>query len=121
MIKIAKLVSQEFVICRFIDNLLTNVALIRFDSNPHTGEQGLKIIPYMYPISQSLAKIITFDKVMYMEDAPHQIQISYLEMIKTMLKKIEDSKSENINGQNGISETNIGTSEKISEQVNDVK
>ncbi len=121
MIKLCKLVSNEFVIGRFIDTLLTNVAVVRFESNPHTGEQGLKMLPYMYPITQSLAKIITIDKVMYMEDAPQQMQISYLEMIKTILQKIEGSKLENDNGSNGVSETNKNPTGEIGIETNDVK
>lgn len=91
MIKLAKLVSQEFVIGRHIDNVLTNVAAIQFNTNTTTGEQGLKIVPYMTPITQSLAKIIPADKIIWMEDAPQQLQISYLEMLKVMLQKIEDA------------------------------
>ena len=121
MIKLCKLVSNEFVIGRFIDNLLTNVAAIRFDANPHTGEQGLKIIPYMYPITQSLAKIITIDKVIYMEDAPQQMQISYLEMIKTILQKIEVSKLENNDGSNGVSKTDKTTSGEVESKTDNVE
>jgi len=91
MIKLAKLVSQEFVIGRHIDNVLTNVASVQFNTNAMTGEQGLKIIPYMAPITQSLAKILTTDKIIWMEDAPQQLQISYLEMLKVMLQKVEEA------------------------------
>lgn len=103
MIKIAKLVSHEFVIGRYVDTLLTNVALITFNANTMTGEQGIKIVPYMHPVTSSLAKIIPVEKVIYMEDAPPQLQGSYLEMIKTILEKAQ----ENINdGQNGVHGTN---------------
>lgn len=111
MIKVAKLVSQEFVIGRYIDNLLTNVALINFTTNPVTGESGVKVVPYMSPIVQSFAKIITYDKIIYMEDAPQQLQASYLEMIKLILEKIKAEQEkqkdqETQNGSDGVSENN---------------
>jgi len=121
MIKLCKLVTNEFVIGRFIDNLLTNVASVRFDSNPHTGEQGIKILPYMYPITQSLAKIITFDKIIYLEDAPQQMQISYLDMIKVILQKIELQNQEKNNESNGFSKTDISPPGEVIVETNDVK
>jgi len=108
MIKLAKLVSHEFVVGRHVDNLLTNVALVTFNSNTVSGEQGIRIVPYMHPITASLAKIIPAEKVIYMEDAPQQLQGSYLEMIKNILEKAQ----ENANGQNGVhGEDKVATGE----------
>ena len=90
MIKLAKLVSQEFVIGRHVDNILTNVAALNFNTNATTGEQGLKIVPYMAPVTQSLAKLVAPEKIIWMEEAPQQLQISYLELIKSMLKQVEE-------------------------------
>jgi len=105
MIKTAKLVSGEFIIGKHVDNVLTNVALVAFQSNPTTGEQKINLMPYMHPISSSLAKIITFEKIIYMEDAPKQLQISYLEMIKSIIQQGEEQRQEQSNeGQNAISE-----------------
>lgn len=104
MIKIAKLISREFVIGNFVDNFLTNVALISFDSNQLTGQQNLKLIPYMFPLTTGLVKIMPIDKVICMEDAPQRLQISYLEMIKDIIKTSSGQPPEIINGSNGISE-----------------
>ncbi len=99
MIKIAKLVSQEFVIGRSIDNLFANVAKITFVADQNTGAQNIKLVPYMHPITNSMAKIITAEKIIYMEDAPTQLQASYLEMIKSIIEQSQ----ENQNGPNAIS------------------
>jgi len=104
MIKLAKLVSEEFVVGRSIDNLFANVAKITFVADQNTGVQSIKLVPYMHPITNSMAKIITAEKIIYMEDAPSQLQASYLEMIKSIIEKGQ----ENINGQDGISKDNPG-------------
>lgn len=106
MIKLAKLVSHEFVIGRHIDNVLTNAALVLFNADATTGQPGIKIVPYMHPITTSVAKIITAEKIIYMEDAPQQLQVSYLEMIKQIIA--QSQAQENDNGPNGISGGDTG-------------
>ena len=51
-------------------------------------------------------------KIIYMEDAPKQLQISYLEMIKTILQNSEEQRQqEQPDGQDGISESDNDTTE----------
>ena len=94
MIILSKLTTGEFVVGRHVDNLLTNVALIQFNVNSMSGESGIKLVPYMHPIIPALAKIIPADKIMAMEPAPNQIQVAYLELIKTLMQNMQSQQTE---------------------------
>lgn len=94
MIKIAKLISGEFVVGNQLDTNLTNVVLIRFDIDRVSGTVSTSLIPYMAPVLNVAAKLITFDKIMVMEDAPPDIQQRYLITISQMMKPKEDTPNE---------------------------
>ncbi len=113
MIKIAKLVSGEFVIGNLLELNLTNVMLIRFSIDPKSGAITENLVPYMAPISDSLGKFISSDKVISFDDAPNNLQLKYLQYIKEIIDKAnknedntsvteqETTSKKNINDENG--------------------
>lgn len=103
-IKIAKLISSEFIIGRMIENILTNILLIKFNVNSITGEISKSLVPYMSPITTSIGHIISLDKVITLESASEDLIGIYVNFLKSVLtaqeKNIENDK------QNGVSENN---------------
>jgi len=89
MIKLAKLVSGEFVVGTAMDNCLTNVLKIQFSSNPIDGTMSRTLLPYMHPIVNNVGKLITYDKVILVQDAPLDIQKEYLLVMQQALKSLE--------------------------------
>ena len=117
MLKIAKLVSGEFVVGKFDNTSLTNVMLIRFNVNKATGQLIKELHPYMAPLTMALGRIISIEKVIVMEDAPPDIQSKYLETLQNMLiaiKRSQDGKDNN--GQNAIPNTDQETTTEIKEE-----
>jgi len=103
IIKVAKLITSEFIIGRIIENLLTNVLLIKFNINSVTGEVTKTLVPYMSPISSTIGHIISLDKVICMESASEELILSYINILKSIIDN-QEKKSENVK-QNGVSET----------------
>jgi len=99
MIKLAKLVSSEFIIGRLVENILTNILLIKFHINPTTGEISKVLTPYMAPLTTSIGHIISLDKIIVIESAPEELIIQYVNFLKSMIssqeKKLEESKDQN--------------------------
>lgn len=89
MIKVAKLVTGEFVIGNMMDLNLTNVMLIRFTVDQRTGIVTKTLLPYMTPISNSLGKVITSDKIITFEDAPKEIQVLYLQSMQEIISNVK--------------------------------
>jgi|GEM_PF-4346012 len=116
MIVLAKLVSQEFVVGKATDNVLTNVALVTFQQSV-TAQSSIKLVPYMHPLTADLCKIMPIDRVMCSVPAPEQLTIAYLNIIKEILENSQE-KSNDDNEQNGISGGN--TQETASIEGEDV-
>ncbi len=124
MIKVAKLVTGEFVVGNMIDFNLTNVMMIRFTIDQRSGTVTKNLIPYMSPISNSLGRLITSDKIVTFDDAPQDIQLIYLQNIQEIIsnnkgerdlgKLTEDRKQENI-GPDGVSGKNQTSSTETEE------
>lgn len=106
-IKIAKLVTGEFVIARLIENMLTNILLIKFNINQITGDVSKMLVPYMSPLSTSVGHIISFDKVMSIESATDDLIGAYVNFLKTLLSQEQNKEDKDKNAeQNGVSENN---------------
>jgi hypothetical protein len=99
-IKIAKLISSEFIIGRLVENILTNILLIKFNVNSLSGELSKSLIPYMSPLTTSIGHIISLDKVITMETASEELIGIYVNFLKSVLsaqeKRTEDAKSDGI-------------------------
>lgn len=95
-IKIAKLVSSEFIIGRVVENILTNILLIKFNVNSITGEVTKILAPYMAPLTTSIGHIISLDKTIVIESAPEELIIQYVNFLKNILavqeKKLETNR-----------------------------
>jgi len=91
MIKIAKLVTGEFVIGQDESDSLVNVMIIRFNINQTTGEISRSLIPYMYPISPTLGKIISYDKVVSSIPADEMLSNEYINSIKILIENLKKS------------------------------
>lgn len=97
MLKIAKLVSGEFVVGKYVDNYLSNIMLIHFSVNPKQGTVIKNLVPYMSPLSNSIGKLITNDKIIVVEDAPEDIQLQYLSMLQELIETIKRNQNGEIN------------------------
>ena len=121
MIKVAKLVSGEFVIGSMMELNLTNVMLIRFNIDQKSGIINRTLLPYMSPLSDSLGKLITSDKIMAFDIAPQELQIQYLQYMQTFLQNVKgviDKDGEKNIGQNGVYGENKEETEKTPGQFN---
>jgi len=108
-IKLAKLVSSEFIIGRLVENILTNILLIKFNINPTTGEVSKVFAPYMAPLTNSIGHVISLDKIIVIEPATDELIVQYVNFLKSILalqeKKLEESKDQNVES-NGVSKDN---------------
>lgn len=89
MIKVAKLVTGEFVIGNMMDFNLTNVMIVRFSVDQRSGIITKNLIPYMSPLSDSVGKLITSDKIVAFDDAPQDIQLTYLQSMQEIISNIK--------------------------------
>lgn len=113
MIKIAKLISGEFVVGNQLDMHLTNVMLVRFDIDRKTGMVNTSFIPYMAPLLNSVAKIITVDKIMASDDAPSEIQQQYFKTISSFVSNQKgESNGQDNSGSNAVSRNDKDTTEE---------
>jgi len=99
-VKIAKLITGEFVIGRLVDNLfLTNTLLIKFTANAVSGEIKKTLHPYMIPFSNNIGHIILLDKIMTFETADEEMINMYISFLKSYIENIKkdevDSKNDN--------------------------
>lgn len=103
-IKVAKLISSEFIIGRLVENILTNILLIKFNVNSITGDLSKTLIPYMSPLTSSIGHIISIDKVITMETASEELIGIYVNFLKSILsaqeKRTEDAKSDGVSDLN---------------------
>jgi hypothetical protein len=121
---VAKLVSGEFVVAQEENGFLINALLIRFNINQTTGDVNQQLIPYMAPVSNSLGRIISYDKVITTIPASDDLNKSYGETMENIIKAINTSKemsNEKVGSTQGpiINENSKVTSKHIGDQHHD--
>lgn len=89
MIKLAKLVSREFIIGQMINNVFTNVYLVQFQADSTSGQVVPKLSPYMHPLDNSLGHIIPADKIITLCDCPAQLTQLYAIKIQAYIEEIK--------------------------------
>lgn len=111
-LKVAKLVSGEFVIGRELSNgMLVNVFKINISFDQITGQPNINIIPYMFPINSNLDYFIGLDKVICMDNADQKLQELYVQHITSILQnQTEQSVS------NSESEQELENKEEIKDE-----
>jgi len=106
-IKIAKLITSEFIIARLIENMLTNIVLIKFNINQLSGDITKVLVPYMSPLTTSVGHIIPIDKVITMESANDELIGLYVNFLKNILSQEQSKLEKEKNAESdGVSESN---------------
>lgn len=90
-LKLCKLVTNEFIIGRIIENHIINCLLVTFTANPTTGKLVIKLIPYMSPLDNGLNHIIDFNKIISMTEPSIELIQNYVSVLTTF---ISDNKKE---------------------------
>lgn len=101
---VAKLVSGEFIIAQEDNGFLINALLIRFNINPNSGEVSQQLVPYMAPVSNSLGRIISYDKIISTIPASEELNKNYTETMENIIKAITATKEMNKNNTSQNSE-----------------
>lgn len=85
MLKLAKLVSQEFIVGRLVGLYLMNVFVVKF-TNEWTGDSKIKLTPYFMPFDNSLNHPIHVDKIITVIDCPQQIAELYIQAVQQVIQ-----------------------------------
>lgn len=113
-LKVAKLVSGEFIIGRIYDQYLINIFLISFNVDQRSGVVSTSLIPYMAPFDNGLKFMMPFEKIMAISDAPSNLINQYITSATSLINSQKegenkdgtsgsDRTTETTNGSDGIS------------------
>lgn len=117
-LKVAKLVSNEFIIGRELESgYLVNVFKINIAFDQVTGQPNLNIIPYMFPINANLNYFIGSDKIICMVDADEKMQQLYLQHLTSILQSDPNLPQSDENVESTEPTNNIEDEQKEPEHV----
>lgn len=84
-LKVAKLISGEFIIGQVHHGYIMNVMLVHFMADNKTGQIKRTVIPYMTPITDTVGLIVGFDKIIAVVDAPEDLITTYAAFMSQVL------------------------------------
>ena len=113
-LKIAKLVSGEFIVGRVYQQYLINIFLVSFNIDQKTGIFSTKLIPYMAPFDNTLNIMMPFDKIMGLVDAPQELITQYITVAANIIATQKESEQNNENTGNNRTESSSDGSNGIS-------